>query len=328
MPEPVRIKALLAKVESTYGTDATPSAGSDEIQVVDNLWTNITVDHLQDNLLESFGPGFGRPGGQSVQSTGQFANFTVTVPLKGAGSAYGSSTTPESDVLLRASGLNQNVDDSAGSEKVNYTPQESGFESASIYLYAGNKEFQLVGCFATCRLMFNPGEIPQAEFDVTGLVSAINEASKPGSLSYSSSGVAPPTVTSAGFTVDGFDPDDFQSIEVDFGTEIAERPGGNASDGHAGYWISNILPTVSADYEVADLSSHDPYGLRNDGTEFSWDLGTLGGTQYNQIDVSGPAGRFTSVGHSENNGLAQFQTEFQARNSGLTSQDSVDLEFS
>lgn len=328
MPEPIEVKAVLAKIESTYGTDATPSSGSDEIQVMENFWTNITIDHLQDNELDGMGTGFGRPGGESPQSTGQFANFNLTLPIKGLGSAFSSSNVPELDVLLRASGLNQSIDTTSGSETINYTPQNSGFESASIYLYTGNKEYKLVGCLATVEFIFNAGEIPQASFDITGLVSAINEAGVPGSLSYPGGSIAPPVVTSAGFTIDGNDPDDFTSFSVDLQTEIAERPGGNASDGHAGYWFADMDPVAEADYEVFALSTHDPYTLRDNGTEFAWDLGTLGSTQYNQIDISGPAGRINNVSHNERNGLAAYTAQWICRNSDKTSQDSVDLQFS
>lgn len=327
MPQPAELKAVLAKVESTYNTDATPTAGSDAVQVVERFFSDTNISHLQDNELDGMGTGFGRPGGQSPVSVGQFADFQLTVPLKGLSSAFTSSNVPEADALLRAASLNQSVTTTSGSEKVNYTPQDSGFESATIYLYAGNKEYKLTGCIATVQFVFNAGEIPQAQFQINGLVSAINEAGIPGSLSYAAGSVAPPVVTGAGFTVNGFDPDDFTAFDVDLQTQVSERPGGNASDGHAGYWPTDVDPMASASYETSALGTHDPYDLRKQGTEFSWDLGPIGSSQYNKVKISGPAGRFNQVDHNTNNDLTYFDVGWICRHTDITSRDALDLEF-
>lgn len=328
MPDRSRVKAVLAKTESTYGTDSSPAAGSDEVQVEENFYPDITIDHLEDNIREGSGSRFGVVGGQAVDSTGQFGTFQLLTALKGRSSAFSASNLPEIDAMLRACGLEQSVDTTSGSETVTYTPRDTGLESATIYLYTANKEYQFVGCFGTVSFIFTPGQIARARFEFSGLVGAINETGLPGSLAFPASSVAPPTVKSAGLTINSFDPDDFQDFQLDMGVEVVERPGGNATDGHAGYHVGDIMPTWQATYETGALGTHDPYSLRDAGTEFSWDLGPMGPAQYNMVKVSGPAGRITGVENQDNSGIAQWQVQSQCRNSDASSLDSAALAFS
>lgn len=327
MPQSVRFKALLAKIESTYGTDSSPTTGSDEIQVEENFWSDLTIDHLEDNSREENANVFGRAGGAAVPSTGQFAEFEVLVVNKGRDSAFSASNLPEQDVLWRICALEQTVDTSSGSETVTYAPRSSGFESATVYAYTGNKEYKLVGCFATARIINTPGQISRTRYTIRGLVDAVNEAGLPSGLSFPASSVSPVTVTGSGMTINGFDPDDFRDWELDLQTTIAERPGGNASDGHAGYWPTNVDPQVTTTYEVGALGTHDPYNLRDVGTEFAWDIGPLGSTQYNQFKVSGPSGRIIGLDHSENEQLAEYSATIECRTSDPSSSDTVSIEY-
>lgn len=328
MPQSVRFKALLAKIESTYGTDAAPTTGSDEIQVEENFWTNISVDHLEDNQRTENANVFGRAGGAPVASVGQFAEFEVLVANKGRSAAFSSSNLPEQDVLWRICALEQTVDTTASAETVTYAPRTSGFESATIYAYTGNKEFQLVGCFATARIMMTPGQISFTRYTIRGLVSAINETGIPAGLSFPAASVQPVTVKGAGLTLNAFDPDDFGDFEVDLQVTLAERPGGNATDGHAGYWPTNVDPQITTTYEVGALGTHDPYQLRKDGTEFAWDIGPIGPAQYNRFKLSGPSGRFIGVDHSENDQLAQYSTTIECRTSDPSSSDTISIVYS
>lgn len=328
MPEPIRFKALLAKIETTYGTDASPTAASDEIQVEENFWSEITVQHLEENQRDAAKAGFGRVGGEGVPATGQWAEFEVVVPLKGRSAAFASDNVPEADVLWRIAAFEQDVDATVGTELVTYTLRETGFESASIYAYGGGKEYKLVGCFATVRVDLTPGQIAVARFTIRGLVDGISEAGVPAGLAFPSAGVQPITVKAASLTLDGDAPDDFQSFELDTQLSISERPGGNATDGHAGYWPSDWDPQISTAFEVFALGTHDPYTKRSVGTEFAWSIGPIGPAQYNKIKVSGPAGRYIAVDHTDINELAQYDTTIECRNTDATTADAVEIQYS
>lgn len=328
MPQPTRVQAILAKNESTYGTDASPTAGSDEIQVEENFWNSISHSFLEENRRGQAHSTFGRAGGQSPPSVGEFADLDLVVPIKGRSSAFAAANRPEMDVLLRACAFSASVDTTSGSEKVTYTLTDSGFESATIYAYAGNKEFKLLGCIGTVRFDLTPGQIARARFTLSGLVSAISEAGLPGSLAFPAKSVPPITVKGAGLTLNAFDPDDFTAFELDVAVEVAERPGGNASDGHAGYWPANWDPQISTTYEVPALSTHNPWDLRSKKTEFAWDIGSFGPSQYNKFKLSGPAGCIVDLPPAESNGLAYVDPTIDCRNTDPTTADAVAAEFS
>lgn len=324
--ERVRLKVVEVAQESTYGTDASPTT-SDGVPVEENFWSSITVGHLNENLRDQLaGAGLGRAG--TASATGQFAEIELVVPMKGPGSAYSAEGDLSFNPLLEACGMTANVVTTAGSETVTYTPSSTTFESATIYAYSGHTEYQLVGCRGNVAFILTPGQIGRMRFSLQGMVSAINDAALP-SITYANKSVTPPTVTTAGLTMNSHDPSDFSDWELDLQNNIVQRPRGNASDAHAGYVISDRDPQFTTTIDRPTLSSFNPWDLRKNGTTFSWDIGKIGGTQYNQYKISGPAGRIIDVPQSEDNGLAMLDLTVRAQNTDVdTSDDDVSVEFS
>lgn len=327
MSELVRLKGVEAVEESTYATDAGPSA-SDGVQVEENIWTDIETGYLNENLREeAAGEGLGRF--VAGEPTGRFINFDLTFPLKGAGSAYSAEGDLEFNPILKACGLSVSVNGGAGSESITYTPQSSGHSSATIYLYTASTEFQCVGCRGDLTISFMPGQFVMATASMSGLLQTDpSDASLP-DITYDNSDVSPPTVKSAGFTMNSFDPSDFESFEFQLQNDLPERPRGNASDGHAGYQITDWNPQFQATIDRPNLSSFDPWSLRDNNTTFSWDIGTIGSTQYNQIDLSGPAGRIIDLPQASSDGFAMLDMTVRAQNSAIsTPDDAFSLTFS
>lgn len=329
MPEPIRIKAALVKEETTYGTDPTPSAGSDEVRVEENFWNSLTITHREDNLREQSVATFGRTG--SEESTQAVAELELVVALKGRSSAFSASNTPMVGRLLKACGYGETVDTTSGSETVTYTPDSSSLSSVTIYAYSANKEFQVTGVIGNVVLDFTPGQVARARFSLQGLIDPttdISETGLPGSLDFQDKSIAAPVVQSGGFTLNSQDPDDFYSLEIDTQVQVAERPGGNAARAHAGFWYADFNPMLTAEYEVFALGTQDPWAARANGTRWSGDLGTIGSTQYNQIDVSWSNLRITDLPPSDQEGLATINMSGRLENSDATTEDPFDLQFS
>lgn len=308
MAKKVRLKGLLAKIESTYKTDSSPVAGADGIQIEEDIWGSIEVGHLEENLREQLAQkGFGRAG--SAAPSGPWGHITASVAVKGAGAQYQAdgSVVAELDVLLRMAGHQVTWALDSGT----YTPRSSGFESATVYAYSSGQLFKLVGCRAILsRWSIIPGQISRMVFDIWGVMPDVpTDVSLP-TITYPRKDVTPPAVTSAGLTLNSFDPDDFSSFEFRQGLELPARRGGNDSDGHPGYDPVDWNPEFTAVIQAPTLASFDPYTLRKDGTLFAWDI-QVGGTQYNQAKLSGTKARIVDVPHSESDGFAM--TEIRAR---------------
>lgn len=329
MPEPTRIQAILAKEESTYGTDSSPTAGTDAVRIEETFWNSLTITQREDNLREQSTATFGRAGGE--ESTQAVAELDLVVALRGRSSAFSASNLPTIDPLIQSCGFEESVVTTSGSETVTYTQDSDNLSSSTIYAYSANKEFKITGVIGNVVLDFTPGQIARARFSLQGLIDPtadISETGVPGSLAFRDSSVAPPVVQSAGLTFNSQDPDDFTSLEIDAGIDVAERPGGNAARAHAGFWYADWNPTLSSAFEVFALGTLDPWAARSNGTRWSGDLGTIGSTQYNQIDVSWSNLRLTDVSPSDQEGIAQVDINGRLENSDAVTEDAVDLKYS
>lgn len=324
MAEITKLKGLTAKIEGTYLTDSTPAIGTDGIQVEDDLWGSIEWGYLEENLRDNLAQaGLGRAG--KSRPDGRWAHITAPVALKGTGQAYATgSVAPEADVLLRISGLEATHVDTGGSETVTYTPRSTGFESASVYAYSSGAQFNLVGCFAQLsEISFMPGQLIIATFDIWGVLDAISDTTHP-TITYAYKDVQPPTCTAAGLTMNSYDPDDFSSFMFNMNTSLPERNRGNAtagSGGHAGYQITDWDPQFTAIIEKPPLASFNYYDLRDLGTLFAWDIGPVGPAQYNQITLSGPAGRVIDAPHSDDDGFAMVDLTVRCQNTDSETPD-------
>ena len=69
------------------------------------------------------------------------------------------------------------------------------------------------------------------------------------------------------------------------------------------------------------LASLNPFTLREAASTFAWDIGPIGGTQYNRVTVSGPAGRIMGNPFSASDGLAMIDMEVRCQNTSVSSLD-------
>ena len=119
-----RTTKLLAKIESSYGSNPSPVAGSNAIQVTDIEVTPIESDNVQASAFQGF-------LGNSTQGT-LLANKRVAVSfgaeLSGSGSRYCKCLITS----LKSCGLSETI---ASSTSVTYAPVSSSFSSCTISLF-------------------------------------------------------------------------------------------------------------------------------------------------------------------------------------------------
>lgn len=327
MPELLRLGGLLAKEESTYKTDPTPTIADDGIQVEESLHDNMEWGYLEENLREGLaGVALGRYGEEIP--VGRYMNIEVTTALKGPGIAYVDATVaPESDVLLRSCGLAATYDEGVGTESVTYALVSSAFESCTIWAYSGSKLYKVNGCRGNARILFTPGQVPRGVFAMRGFLASITQLALP-TIVYPYKAIIPPTVKNAGLSLNSVDPAGFDDFELDLGVRIVDLPNGNDADGMAGVYVSDYDPRVKTMIERAAISAFDPWALRAAGTRFAWDCGPIGATQYNKVTVSGPKGRIVNDSGGDSDGIAMTELEIQAQHTDAESEDAVSIVFS
>ena len=157
MPLLARKKLLLAKTETTYGTDITPTGAANAIQT-----SNLSITPLA-------GPVVSRDldratlGNDLQIQVGQFVQLSFMVEVAGSGTA---GTAPAWGPLVEACGFSETI--SAG-VSVAYAPESSPFESLTMYFHHDGQLHKLTGARGTFSMDMSAGGIPHFNFTFTGL---------------------------------------------------------------------------------------------------------------------------------------------------------------
>lgn len=162
-----RNAALLAKIETTYGTDATPVGASNAVLVSDLKMRPMDMKTVDRALIRPF-------LGSSEQMPTQIYNgCEFSVELAGSGTA---GTAPAIGPLLRGCGFAETI--TAGVE-VEYLPISTGFESLTIYMNLDGVLHKGLGARGTVTFSLKNNDRPLANFNFTGLFVPVADAALP-----------------------------------------------------------------------------------------------------------------------------------------------------
>lgn len=149
-------RVLWAKVESTYGTDATPTSAESIIttglSIQPYAGNTVSVDIDEPTL-----------GGSPQINTGPNVIVSFGVYMAGSGAA---GTAPYWGSLMRACGYSETV---SASTSVTYDPVTTGFESATLYFNVDGQKHLITGARGDFTISMGKGQIPVINFTFTGL---------------------------------------------------------------------------------------------------------------------------------------------------------------
>lgn len=162
-----RNAAILAKIETVYGTDPVPTGAANAILV-----SNLTVNPLNANNVsrDLIRPYFG--GSEQLVGTAN-VECSFDVELQSSGTA---GTAPAWGPVLRACAFAETI--SAGN-RVEYLPMTNSVESVTIYYHDDGVLHKLLGARGTVELKMNIGERPMLMFKFTGLDGGISAVANP-----------------------------------------------------------------------------------------------------------------------------------------------------
>lgn len=166
MPRMTQMSAVLAKLETTYATDAVPTGAANAI-VCSEPQFELVYDSKERNVLR---PHF---GAQQAMHNTRFAKVSFDVEIAPSGVA---GTAPAFSPLLRACALSETI---TVTTRVEYAPITQSQESASIYYYLDGVLHKLLGAMGTVELSNNEGEFPLLKFQFTGIDGGIVEGALP-----------------------------------------------------------------------------------------------------------------------------------------------------
>lgn len=168
MPGSIQNSVILAKVESTPGTDAAPTAGADAVLIrVSNLSAKIEQMFAERDIVRG---SFGAPDKLPYTRRG---TITFSVELQSSGAA---GTAPPWGDLLIGCGMAETVTAAA---RVDYTPSSVNLKTLTIWAYLNGKLEKFVFAVGNFKIGMSVGGVPTLDFTFQALVASVTAASAP-----------------------------------------------------------------------------------------------------------------------------------------------------
>lgn len=290
MPLLMNRAVLLAKTETTYGTDATPTGAANAI-LVRNLSVNANVQDL-------VGRSVVRPflGGDEQIVAGNHVECSFEVELQGSGTA---GTAPGFGPLLQACALSQTI---AAGTSVTYAPVSTAFSSVTIVYNIDGVNHKLTGCYGTADLVLTAKDIPVIRFNFTGMYNTVTDTTITGaSFTLFKTPLAvnkenTPTVSL--FTKSVI----LQSATISLGMSVAYRN----LVGSESIVITDRSVTGTLVFEAPRVTEFDVFAAVKAGTlgAFSLTHGTAAGLR---CAITSSNVQLTSPQYSDQDGIAMLQ---------------------
>jgi hypothetical protein len=159
MSRSVRNTVILAKVETTAGTDATPTGSADAVLVSNLSGRVLEANNVDRALIRAF-------FGSSEQLVGtKFKRLSFTVELAGSGTA---ATAPQWGDLLLGCGFAETTGLTTPN-RVEYQPISTALKTLTLYWYDSGVLHKLLGAMGNVKLSAKVGDRPTLAFDFIGI---------------------------------------------------------------------------------------------------------------------------------------------------------------
>lgn len=291
MPLLYRKRIVLAKTESSYGVDPTPTGLANAILVRNLDVTPLDIEYVSRDVIRPFlGNSDSLVGAQNVK-----ASFEVE--LAGAGAA---GTAPAYGPLLRACGLSETVSEGVS---VTYAPVSASFESVTIYVNVDGVLHKIFGARGTVSVELTAKQIPVYKFEFTGLYQAVVDGSAP-TPTYTGFITPLPVnaANSSGFSLLSYS-GLMQSLSLNVGNEVTYRN----LVAQESVLITDRNSTGSVTIEAPTIAQKDYFASVKNVTLGSLAL-THGTTAGNKVDVIATNSvQVTTPTYQEMDGIVMLQ---------------------
>lgn len=295
----VNREVILAKIESSYGTDAVPVAATDAMLVENISWSN---EGLRMNERPAVRASLGML--QNVFG-GSMRTVSFDVEMKGSGTA---GTPPEFDPLLRACAFGvANVALTSDT----YEPVTLAHESITIYYFQDGIRYNLLGCRGTVSFNLETGAIPKMSFTFTGHLVGPTDVALP---SPTVSAIVPEAILSGSFAIGGFS-SVINALTMDISNTVAFPPDLNASDGYGEVQITARDVQGSFDPEAELIATEDPWADLIANVSLALTIGPLGSTAGNIINIDLPVVYYRDQSPADRDGIRTYELPFGAAES-------------
>lgn len=290
MPLLVRKTVILAKIETTYGTDAAPTGSANAVQASNVTITPIESEYVDRDLIRAY------LGASEQLPAAIHAQLECEVEIAGSGAA---GTAPAWGPLLRACGFAETVTPGV---KVEYRPVSSAFESLTLYVHVDGVLHKLLGARGTVSLAMRARERPLYRFRFIGLFVAVADAAAP-TPDYSGwkrplplNKANTPTLSLHGLT---------SGVMSELAIDAGVTPVFRSLVGAERVDITDRQMTGSITLEAVTVATKDWWSAVRDATLGSLQLvhGTASG---NKVQLDAPAVQLTTPRYADLDGVAML----------------------
>ena len=294
-----RKKFLIAKEESTYGTDPTPVGGSDAIQV-----TNLEVTPLEsDNVQAAAFQGFIGNSTRGTLVANKRVSVTFDVELAGSGAA---GTAPAFGPLLKACGLSETV---VVSTSVTYAGVSSSFDSVTIYCFYDGTRHKITGGRGTVTFNFTAGQFATASFNFIGIYNAPDDTALSGTFTVANQAAAlevnDTNMTTATFY--GETSQRIESFDLALNNELIYKETASSKE----VLITNRAPGGTAVVEAPAIGTTDYFADAVGVATASTSL-VLGASAGNIVTLTAAQTDVTGVSYGDTNGVVSLSMPYLA----------------
>jgi hypothetical protein len=284
-----RKRTILAKLESTYGTDPTPTGSANAILVRNLSITPLNAENVSRDLVRPY------LGASEQLIASAYVGVEFEVEMAGSGTA---GTAPAYGPLLQACGMTE----TDGASDVTYTPKSASFASVTMYYNVDGVLHKVTGARGNVELVINARQIPVFKFTFTGLYNAPSDASAP-SVTYTA--FQTPVAANSDNTTD-FELFTFgaalESLNINFNNAIQYRSLIGAED----VLMTDRQMSGQVVFEAPTITAKDFFSLALGSTLGNLDIthGTAAGNivqiTSSRVDVSNPS-------YQDQNGIQMLQ---------------------
>ena len=251
MSKSMKKMLVLAKNQTSLGTDATPGAALNAI-----LCSAVNIQPLN---AEFVGRNLIRPtkGGSGKLVAGAHAGLDFEVELAGSGAA---GTAPKFSPLLKSCYFSETV--TAG-VSVAYAPVSTGDTYSTLYCFLDGVKFALLDALGSVSLSLNSKGIPVQKYKFLGTYQPVTDATFPTGVDYS--GFTQPKtvgkVNTPTFTIGGV-ASKANTFEFDIANELNWRE----LIGASGVQSPDRAPTLRCTLELDTMAARNWWALAEAGT--------------------------------------------------------------
>jgi hypothetical protein len=298
-----RKTVVLAKIESPYGTDGTPTPAANALLVKD-VDLKIQGDAVERDFIKA-----SLSMAQFVRGM-KWAEVSFKTELKGSGSRGTLPSWGWEGVLFRACAMSEAV---TPATSIIYAPVSTGFESATLYIYKDGIFHKLLGCRGSFKLSLEVGKYIEAQWTFKGLYAAATDAT-PTAQTFSS--VIPVTLLSAGMTIGAYAAV-ATKMELDINNSVALSKNMNATNGVTEAIITGRRPQGSVDPNTVLEATYGFWTAWAAATAVALNVGPVGSSSGNIITIAAPKLQYKDITYGDQDGILKYNVPFElAMNAG------------